>query len=238
MNKLYLSVFCIKITEVKEKSMNEKTKIPPTDVITKHVLSEAEMDLFATNLAVSFAKYPLFEYFSHNEYSIEKMKTLWKVSLKTLSKTTLFISESEEAHSLAVFQPWENKKLSIWKYIKAGGIPLILQFGLKTVIDMAAFEDFALNIQTKYATSNCFYLYAFATLPQYRGQKYGSKIMRHITKYLDKHQKDCYLETHTLQNAQMYKNYGFQIKEVAPYPNTPLTLYAMLRTFATSHEGR
>lgn len=213
-----------------ENLRNKEKAMAETLLITeKKDASRVQIDLFATNLAISFAQYPLFQNLAAKKNRLEIIKTLWKVLLKTLSDKTQLISESAEARSVAVFQPLENQELTMWDYAKAGGIKLIFQLGPKAVMDMAAFDNFTIKIQNKYATSNSYYLYGFATLPQHRGKKYGSKIMHHITNYLDEHQKDCYLETHTAQNVAMYERYGFKLKEAAQYRNTPLTLYAMLR---------
>ena len=62
----------------------------------------------ANNLAVSFQGYPLFEYFANNKYNVSKMKTFWKVSLKTMSEKTFFLSDSEDANSLAIFHLMKN----------------------------------------------------------------------------------------------------------------------------------
>ena len=51
----------------------------------EYMLSKKDINLMANNLAVSFQGYPLFEYFANNKYNVSKMKTFWKVSLKTMS---------------------------------------------------------------------------------------------------------------------------------------------------------
>lgn len=196
----------------------------------EHGLSKEDIDIFANNLAVSFQGYPLFEYFANYKYSIPKMKAFWKVSLKTMSDKTFFLSDSVEANSLAIFSPYESDKFSIWKYIMAGGLGLIPKLGIKTTKKMARFEKFALEIKNKYAKPGCFYLYIFVTMPEYRGKGLGSKIMRPMMDYLDEHKHDCYLETVVAKNVGIYKRYGFELKEEVNVPGTDLTIYAMLRT--------
>lgn len=53
--------------------------------------------------------------------------------------------------------------------------------------------------------------------------------MRPMLKYLDDHKQDCYLETLSDINVQIYKKYGFELKEEIKVPGTNLILYAMLR---------
>ena len=199
------------------------------DIRKEHGLNKDDIEIFSNNLAVSFKGYPLFEYFSKNKYSIKKMKKFWKVSLKTMSEKTFFISDSAEAKSLAIFSPYEKESVSIWKYIKAGGLALIPCMGIKMTKTMTSFEKFAMEIKNKYASENCFYLYAFVTMPEYRNKGIGSKILKPMFKYLDENNQDCYLETLLPINVEIYKKYGFELKEEVNVPGTDLVLYAMLR---------
>jgi ribosomal protein S18 acetylase RimI-like enzyme len=200
------------------------------DVKKEHGLNKKDFEVFSNNLAVSFKGYPLFEYFSNNKYNIKKMKKFWKVSLKTMSDKTFFLADSEDANSLAIFSPYEKGGISIWKYIKAGGLGLIPTIGIKMTKKMAKFEKFAMEIKNKHAKPGCWYLYVFVTMPEFRGKGVGKKILAPMCNYLDEHQQDCYLETLLPINIEIYKKFGFELKEEVKVPNSDLTLYAMLRT--------
>ena len=202
----------------------------------EHGLNKKDIEVFANNLAVAFKDYPLFEYFSNYNYNLKKMKKFWKVSLKTMSDKTFFLADSEEANSLAIFSPYEKGGVSIWKYIKAGGLGLLPCMGIKMTKIMASFEKFAMEIKNKHSKPGCWYLYVFVTMPEFRGKGLGSKIMKPMFEYLDEHEQDCYLETLLPINVEIYKKYGFEIKEEVQVPNTDLILYAMLRTAKTNKE--
>ena len=60
--------------------------------------------------------------------------------------------------------------------------------------------------------------------------------MRPMLEYLDKRKQDCYLETLVPINVEIYKKYGFELKEEIKVPNTDLTLYAMLRIAKTKED--
>jgi GNAT superfamily N-acetyltransferase len=157
------------------------------------------------------------------------MKRFWKVSLKTISKESIFLTDSKEANSLAIFSPYQKDGVSTWQYIKAGALSLIPTMGIKTTKRMNSFEKFALEIKNKYAKSGCWYLFAFVTMPEFRGKGLGSKIIKPMLNYLDEHNLECYLETLSPTNVEIYKRYGFELKEEVKVPNADLTLYAMLR---------
>lgn len=193
-------------------------------------LDKKDIEKYANVLAVSFEGYPLFEYFCNYNYSVAKMRTFWKVSLKTMSDRTFFVSDSEDVNSLAIFSPYEKGGISTWRYIKAGGLWMLTKIGIKMAKTMSNFEKFAESIKDKYAKPGCWYLYVFVTMPECRGQGIGNSIMEPMMAYLDRHEKDCYLETLCPVNVEIYKRYNFELKESVQVPGTDLTLYAMLRT--------
>lgn len=206
------------------------------EIKREHGLDKKDFEVFANNLAVSFKGYPLFEYFANNKYNIKKMTRFWKVSLKTMSDKTFFLADGDEAKSLAVFSPYEKGGISIWKYIKAGGLGLIPSMGIKMTKRMTSFEKFAMKIKDKHASQGCWYLYAFVTMPEFRGKGIGRKILTPMFKYLDEQKQDCYLETLLPINVEIYKKFGFELKEEVKVPNSDLILYAMLRTAKTKEE--
>ena len=137
------------------------------EIKKEHGLCKKDFEVFANNLAVSFKGYPLFEYFANNNYDIKKMKKFWKVSLKTMSDKTFYLSVDEKANSLAIFSPYEKGGISIWKYIKAGGLTLIPKIGIKMTKKMTSFEKFALEIKNKHAKPGCWNIYVFVTMPDF-----------------------------------------------------------------------
>ena len=200
------------------------------EIKNEYTLSKKDINTMANNLAISFQGYPLFEYFAGIKYSVSKMRKFWQVSLKTMSEKTFFLTDSENVNSLAIFSPYEKSSVSLWKYIKAGALGMIPRMGFSCVKKMSSFEKFAMEIKNKHAKPGCWYLYAFVTMPEFRGKGLGSKIMKPMLKYLDDNHQDCYLETLLPINVDIYEKFGFELKEEIKVPNTDLTLYAMLRT--------
>ena len=192
-------------------------------------LDKNDLDIFSNNLAISFKGYPLFETLSNHKYNVKKMKRFWKVSLKTIAKNSFFLTDSKDANSLAIFSPYQKDGISTWEYVKAGALTLLPTMGIKTTNRMTSFEKFALQIKNKYAKPGCWYLFTFVTMPEFRGTGLGSKIIRPILNYIDELKQDCYLETVSPTNVEIYKKFGFELKEEVKVPNADLILYAMLR---------
>lgn len=192
-------------------------------------LDKNDLDIFSNNLAISFKGYPLFETLSNHKYNVKKMKRFWKVSLKTIAKNSFFLTDSKDANSLAIFSPYQKDGISTWEYVKAGALTLLPTMGIKTTNRMTSFEKFALQIKNKYAKPGCWYLFTFVTMPEFRGTGLGSKIIRPMLNYIDELKQDCYLETVSPTNVEIYKKFGFELKEEVKVPNADLILYAMLR---------
>lgn len=194
-------------------------------------LNSARFAAFADALAVSFQGYPLFEYFLNYNYSAKKMRVFWRASLKTVLECAHFVTDGEELHSVAVLLPNEKSYVSIRKYLKAGGLRMILKMGLPAARRMLRFESFAEQLKAKYVTPDCWYFYAFATLSDFRGQGLGTSAMQDILQFLDEKQQDCYLETMKPENVNFYGKFGFELKEAVKYPHADFTVYAMYRPF-------
>ena len=73
-------------------------------------------------------------------------------------------------------------------------------------------------------------------MPELRGKGIGKKILTPMFNYLDQHNQDCYLETLLPINVDIYKKFGFELKEEVKVPNSDLTMYAMLRTAKTNEK--
>ena len=192
-------------------------------------LNDKEIEKIASHLAISFQGYPLFEYFAGGKYTLKKMRYFWRTNLLQLAKNSIIISDSDSYSSLAIFSPYEVEKFSLWQHIKNGGITLALLFGPKCIKRMTEFENLALKIKSKYSNPNCWYIYAFVTMPEYRHQGLGGKVFKQMLKIIDERNQDSYLETLLPINVEIYKKYGYGLKESVPVPGTDLTIYAMFR---------
>ena len=69
----------------------------------------------------------------------------------------------------------------------------------------------------------------FATRIDKQGQHYGKPLIEALLRYLDATGEGCYLETLKATNVDLYKHFGFELKEQKPIEKGQLTLYAMYR---------
>lgn len=201
-------------------------------------LNYGDLSAIAETLALSFQSYPLFEYFMADRYDVSKMKAFWTVSLKTVKNSACFVTEAEGLRSAAVLIPNEKSDVSVGRYIRSGGLGLIFKIGPRAVSRMLRFESVAAKIKSKYATPTCWYLYLFVTHPDFQGEGYGARVLRESLRFLDEARQDCYLETLSSVNVEIYRHFGFELKETVRIPDTDLTLYAMVKIYKESATDR
>lgn len=208
------------------KNLRNYKKQSVEEILKKEDISISQ---YAECLSKAFKGYSLFEYFSRNNYDEVKMNIFWQTMIKASKENSLMMSSGKNAESVIVcFKPGYNGP-GIVSYLKNGGFKIIKNFGILSVIDMMKFEEFADEIKQKYVDGDCWYLYSFATNPEFQGKGHGSKLLKELLNFFDENKQNCYLETLKEENVGIYKHFGFDLVEVKQVPKTDLTIYAMYR---------
>ena len=122
----------------------------------------------------------MFEYFSGRKYDVRKMMLFWQVLLTTSREQSFCIGDAYYPNTVALFYPPDYKGAGFLQYIKAGGWKIMLRFGLRSTAQMLRFEALAEKIKAKHAPEKCWYLYGYATRPEFRNQCCGSRILKPI----------------------------------------------------------
>ena len=86
-----------------------------------------------------------------------------------------------------------------------------------------------MKLKKKYTNHECWYLYNVTIKPKCQGKGLCSEILNPMFEYLDENNQDCYLETHTEENVELYKHYNFELLEVSNIPKTNVKHYSMIR---------
>lgn len=193
------------------------------------VMQKVDIDNFADCFGDGFGGCNLMNYFYNGECDEKKTGLMWKVSIKAYNGNLLGIADSKNPNAATLFAPPEARSPDLFTYIRAGGLKLVWNFGIKGADRMEGFETFAEKIKKKYVTDNCWYLFGFVSRKESRGKGYGTKVLAPMLSYFDRTGQDCYLETIELNNVAMYEHFGFELMESAGIPNSELTLYSMLR---------
>lgn len=85
------------------------------------------------------------------------------------------------------------------------------------------------NLKKRHTPPRCMQLELLAVNPEFQGQGFAGILIRPMLWRLDSEDMPCYLETQSIRNVEMYRRFGFELKEKAIIPETPHFLYAMIR---------
>lgn len=192
-------------------------------------MEKKNIDRFAQCCAAAFRGYSYFEYLSQGPYNEPGISLVWAVTLRAMGKQVMGAASSENLEAVAIFTPPGFSGTAFMPYVFAGGIELVRRIGAKMVAHTLRYEEYAMEMKRKYTDHNSWYLYGFATQPQYQRQGHGKALLQRFLDYFDRMGQDCYLETLAPKNVPMYEQWGFQVMEEGRVPQTDIPFYAMLR---------
>lgn len=194
-----------------------------------YVMQREDIGNFANTLADGFSRYHLFEHICNGNYSHEKMRLFWEVSLSLLTDDALCIADSKDANSVLIYIPPRSKEPGLLEYIKGGGVRMLCKLGVRSSIKLLRFDFQAQAMAKRCKKETDGYLMAFATRLDKQGQHYGKPLMETLLHHLDKTGEGCYLETLKATNVDLYRHFSFQLIEEKPIGSGILTMYAMRR---------
>lgn len=194
-----------------------------------HIMQREDIERFADTLADGFSQYALFQHICNGTYNRDKMFLFWKVTLAVCPKNAICIADSKEANSVLVYYPPKSKDSGTLSYLKAGGLKLLFTFGPRMISRLLRFKSESEKAALQHKTDNDGYLMTFATRIDKQGQHYGKPLIDALLRYLDASGEGCYLETLKATNVDLYKHFGFELKEQKTLEQGKLTLYAMCR---------
>lgn len=192
---------------------------------------------FSRCIAEGFRGYPLFEFVTNFHYDIDRFDVFWDMTLKSNQQHALGVADGPDVRCACILMEPGSKSASIPTMLMNGGISVIKNLGIKSTRNLLRFEKCADDIRRLHMTEDCWYLYAVATRPEFRGMGVGSKVLKGVFAFLDANGQDCYLETVVKNNVNLYMHYGFGMVKESTVPGTDLTIYGMVRYHEASSKG-
>lgn len=151
------------------------------------------------------------------------------VIYKAIHNKMYMFAESKNIDGFVIIVPIQHSIITIWDFIKAGGLKVICSQGLGILFRSLEYEKNCINIRNKIISSNTWYVLQFGVSPTKQGMGLGSKTISPVLKWLDSKKAACYLETHKKINVDIYNHFGFLLKSTDTLPNSTTKQYAMLR---------
>ena len=180
-------------------------------------------------LSRAFFNYPTFVVSIPNE---EKRKRNLHVLFESMVKYCMKYGEifvtSEELEGVMLCLTPELPKISSWKMIKCGAIKIPFKLGFNFVQKQEHMDKIMEEMRKTHAPFPHTYLWVIAVDPSFQNQKFSSKLIQYLLKNLNEKNLSCYLETVKSENVDIYKHFGFVLKEARIIPEINITTYSML----------
>ena len=192
-------------------------------------MKKEDVEKFADCAALAYEDYPLFNYTTGGRGGYKLIKGIIYSSVNSIRNQIIAYSNNENADAVAIFAPPNYTGSKTIPFLLHGGLKLTFIAPPSTFIRLIKYENHAMKLKKKYTNHECWYLYNITIKPKDQGKGYCSEILNPMFEYLDENNQDCYLETHTEENVNLYKHYNFELLEISNIPKTNVKHYSMIR---------
>ncbi len=193
--------------------------------------TKADLVKVARTFADAFYDYPLHEYLLPDDVlRKEQHPTIGKVYATFGYRFGNMVATSENCEGVMLYESGNDGDATVMQFLRCGVLRLLFtRWGRTWAIRSGKVSRAIDKIRRKNAPDPHVYVTLLAVLPENQGKGYARKLLAPLLKKADDDRIPCYLETFKAKNAAIYNHLGFELLEEYPVPETPLTLYSMLR---------
>lgn len=186
-------------------------------MITYREATESEIPAIAKLAAASFGHYPFFDFaflpaLKRPEAYAAYMEKLHAIHIRAnMAHHKCFVGVQDGCMvSAALLQNPEGKPVSLWDYIKAGGVRLVFPVGMRKILDFFAVSEEA---QQDCAQNHpeAWYLEMLVVAPDMKGSGLGTGMLKDCLMPYIRQQggRKLALITNTAVNCRFYEKNGF-----------------------------
>lgn len=191
-------------------------------------LRKSDIEKSSEILAESFYDYPIYRHILGQQNNIQKIKVFHKYLIKYGVLYGEAYASSKELEGIILFSQFDDYKMSFVRTLRSGALSLI-RLGKEAGMRFAEYDKFSSRIHRESLQEPHIYIISVGVNPDKQGQGFASKLMRAVLSYAQEMGQPCYLETHSENNVQIYKRYGFQVISEDIVPGTDITQYSMIK---------
>lgn len=174
--------------------------------------------------------YPMHtEIFPDEEQRKKKLPKFMEFSIRSGMKFGNAYASSDRLEAIAVWLDPAHSIPSIIDSIRVGGLSMILQIKLRTLIRAKKIWDRTEQLHEDHAPDRHWYLESLAVQEEHRGEGLARKLLEAKFDELNKENTAAYLETHDPNNVAIYERLGFETVCKTDILNTKMTHYSMVR---------
>lgn len=191
-------------------------------------LKKKDIDKSAEVLAKAFLDYPLFKHILGDNHNKENIKILTKFIVKYTVLYGQAYATSPAIEGIILFSDFEDYKFTLLRSLRSGGLSVI-KIGREAGERFNKYDEFNIKVHKDSINKSHQYLIGVGVDPDKQGQSFGRKLLKAFLEIAKEKNHPCYLETHDVENVEIYKKYGFHVVSEEVIPGTDILQFNMLK---------
>ena len=198
-------------------------------VSTVRDIGRADIRLAGEVLAKAFCGYPFFEYC----LGVENYEQLAPKMFASFVRWTMLYGKAwatSDLEAVALRRPPGTRSIGFWDALRSGlaftFLPMDSATRRRFARSAPIIEETRQRIMGDQPHWHCWMM---GVLPARQGTGVGGRLMRYTFEQSDRAGLPCYLETFSESSVRLHESQLYSIRQTVAIPDTPLTLYAMVR---------
>lgn len=193
-------------------------------------VEHTDVKLAGKVLAKAFRGYPFFEYCLGNADSYERMAPAMFASFVRWSMLYGKAWVTSDLTAVALRQPPGTRSIGIWNALRSGLAFTFMRMDNATSRRFRRAAPVVSETRIRIMGDKPYwYCWMLGVLPARQVSGVGGRLMRYTFEQSDQSGLPCYLETFGEDSVQVHESQSYSVREAITIPETPLTLYAMVR---------
>lgn len=181
-------------------------------------------------LANAFRGYPFFEYCLGDGNNYDRMAAGMFASFVRWTMLYGIVWTTGDLSAVALRQPPGTRSIGIWNALRSGLAFSFLRMDGATRRRFSRTTPIIAETHKRIMGDRPhWHCWMMGVLPTRQGTGVGGRLMRYTFEQTDRAGLPCYLETFSESSVRVHESQFYSIRETIRIPETPLTLYAMVR---------
>ena len=181
-------------------------------------------------MAAAFRNYPFFDYCLGDADNYDRVAPRMFASFVRWTMLYGKVWTTSDLDAVALRRPPGTRSIGTWNALRSGLAFTFLRMDSAT---RRRFGRAAPIVEETHKTimgdQPHWHCWMMGVLPDRQGTGVGRRLMRYTFEQSDRARLPCYLETFSESSARVHESQMYSIRKKIAIPETPLTLYAMVR---------
>jgi ribosomal protein S18 acetylase RimI-like enzyme len=193
-------------------------------------IEQSDVQAAGQVLAEAFRHYPFFEYCLGDADNYDPMAPRMFASFVRWTMLYGKAWMTSDLHAVALRQPPGTRSIGTWNALRSGLALTFLRMDGATRQRFSRTTPIVAETHKRIMGDRAhWHCWMLGVLPARQGSGVGRQLMRHTFEQSDRAGLPCYLETFSESSVQVHESQSYSVREAITIPETPLTLYAMVR---------